>query len=437
VGIPGTSHFLTAGWRRRISLAIGALTTAALVPGFAVLAPHSSWTPVTVSAGFAGIGLIGYFSAAVIREATLRLDADFAVALLALVLLGPVPAAVIWIATDLVAWVLKRPPLDGILANVASYGWAALAASIVLDAVSVGNPAEFADPSAYAAVVLAGLVLMCVNFGLARGIFALVGMGRNVVATVTQEFLSPMPGMILMLALGIATAFLYTRIGILALAVFALITVVPQTLLPLLLKRRLVTDLDHSAAVAVYADAIGEAMKLDQAERLVVRDAAQYVRERPVCPREGQLSDLSDAHRGALVEAVLYYREHWDGRDGIPGAVGGDMIPLSSRILAVADAWSGLTSKDSPGLAHGQALNQIEARAGMHFDPRVVKAAMKVVRRERLGRASDGAYEPWLHRVPLPRLVRHLGALANPAPPRGARSADRSNTLVPSSQARA
>ena len=198
-------------------------------------------------------------------------------------------------------------------------------------------------------------------------------------------------------------------------------------MLPRLLKRQLVANLDHSEAVAVYADAIAERSNLDQPTGSSLKDAAQYIRERPVAPREGKFSDYGQGHRIALVEAVLYYREHWDGRDGKPGAVGGEMIPLSSRILAVADAWSGLTAKGSPGLGHGQALNQLEARAGMHFDPDVVQAAMKVVRWERLGRATDGAWEPRLHRVPLPRLVRRLGAMVHPAPRRSSLSGARTS----------
>jgi hypothetical protein len=184
-----------------------------------------------------------------------------------------------------------------------------------------------------------------------------------------------------------------------------------------------VSDLEHTQAVAVYADAIAGSLELPNVERLVLKDAAQYVRERPMVPRDGLFSDDGEAHRNAVVEAVLYYREHWDGHGGTPGAVGGAMIPMSSRVLAVADGWSRLTSKGSPGLSHGQALNQIEARAGMHFDPDVVKAAMKVVRWERLGRVTDGAWEPRLHRVPLPRFVRWLGAMTAPNGARTSRSA--------------
>jgi HD-GYP domain-containing protein (c-di-GMP phosphodiesterase class II) len=160
-----------------------------------------------------------------------------------------------------------------------------------------------------------------------------------------------------------------------------------------------VGDLEHTAAVRLYADAIGRALALSRQELAIVRDASTFMRERQLMPRTGELSDLSDAHRLGIVEAVLFHREHWDSPDGTPGSVGGEMIPLSSRILAVADAWAGLTAKGSPGLSHAQVLNQLEERAGMHFDPQVVSAARSVVAEQRLGGLGAVAYQPRLGRV--------------------------------------
>jgi hypothetical protein len=419
------NRFRTAGRRHFVSLLLGGLATAALAPAFPLLAPESTWEPAAVAAALLAIALIGNLNAVVSSEVRLQIDSAFIVVLLAVVLLGPLPAFVIWIASDGFCFVRRRPTLHALLANIASFGWAVLAASLVLHAVSAGDPARLDTASTYPAIALAGFALLTVNFAITRGIVAVIGLGRGVVATAMREFVDPLPGTCFMLALGVATAYLYTKIGVLAFAGFALITIVPQVVLPRLLKRRLVTDLEHTAAVAVYADAIAVSLKLAREDRLVLKDAAQYVRERPIVPRDGTFSDLSQAHRNALVEAVLYYREHWDGRGGTPGAVGGAMIPITSRVLAVADAWSRLTANGSPGLSHGQALNQLEARAGMHFDPAVVKAAMSVVRWERLGRATDGAWEPRLHRMRLPRLVRWIGAVTTPGAGRASRSAGR------------
>jgi HD-GYP domain-containing protein (c-di-GMP phosphodiesterase class II) len=132
--------------------------------------------------------------------------------------------------------------------------------------------------------------------------------------------------------------------------------------------------------------------------------------------RPAATADLSSAATGHCLEvreAVLFHREHWDAPGGSPGAVGGDMIPLTSRILAVADAWAGLTAAGTSALTHWQALTQLESRAGLHFDPRVVAAVAKLVMTEGLGLSADTAYAPRVHRVRLPRLAMKIAALAS------------------------
>ncbi len=51
-------------------------------------------------------------------------------------------------------------------------------------------------------------------------------------------------------------------------------------------------------------------------------------------------------------------------------------IPLSGRIVAVADAWDALTSQRPYKRAwpEREALTELEDKAGLQFDPRVVEA---------------------------------------------------------------
>jgi hypothetical protein len=217
-----------------------------------------------------------------------------------------------------------------------------------------------------------------------------------------------------MTAIGTGVVFLYQEVGLLAFGLFALAVQVPQLLLPAVMRPRPVAELDHTSAVRIYALAMADVLNLGYRKCQVLKDAAQFMKERPLVPREGELSNPSADHRLALVEAVLYHREHWDGVGGKPGAFGGDLIPLSSRILAVANAWAGLTSKDSPQLSHSQALHQLEARAGMHFDPAIVAAAAQVITDERLGLPARVAYQPKIHRLPLPRFAgRAVASIAS------------------------
>jgi HD-GYP domain-containing protein (c-di-GMP phosphodiesterase class II) len=253
--------------------------------------------------------------------------------------------------------------------------------------------------------------MLVVNFLVTRTLVAVVRDGSGFFDTLREELAADSPLTLSMIALGTLTAVCYAELGLIALALFALTAQLPQLLLPVLLRPKRVSELDHSEAVALYAQAIGRELRLSRRERLVLKDSASYMRSWPLHPRRGELSRYDDGHRLSLVEAVLFHGEHWDGSGGTPGSVGGEMIPLLSRVLAVADSWAGLTSIGSPRLTHAQALNQLEARAGMHFDPRVVGAAARVA--ERLGSVAEDAYQPRTIIVRAPRIARRLAAAAS------------------------
>jgi hypothetical protein len=391
---------------RTSSLAGGALVCA-LVPAFELFAPPSQWHPLALLLTLGAIAFFSYLGAVAANRSAL-FDAGFVAGLLAVVFLGPVPAAWIWIGTEVAALAVERVRTSAFLANVASYGWAALAGSLLFDALTGGS--THASMSFASAVALTGLAMHAVNFTITRGLIAVVRDGKGIVETTIQELVVYSPAIVVMTALGAATALLYTQVGILALALFAVVVVVPQALLPILLRPQPVAALDHAAAVSLYALAIARMLRCDRDTRLILRDAVHYLRDRRLKPRTGELSRFTTEHRLALVEAVLFYREHWDGHGGKPGAVGGDMIPLTSRILAVADAWAGLTAKGSPGLTHAQAMNQLEARAGLHFDPRVVAAAQEVVLEQQLGLGDEVAYQPRMRNIPIPAVVRRMKA---------------------------
>jgi hypothetical protein len=393
--------------RQRASLLLGAVATTALAPAFALLAPSSSWTPLPLTLALAAIAIFSYLGGVAVRRSAL-LDAGFVAALVALAVLGPLPAAWIWIATELAALAFERVRPEAFLANVASYGWAVLAGAVVLDALAPTPIGPGSDVAAYGAVALAGVVMLVVNFLLTRTAIAVVRDGERFAAVVRKELVAHAPVTLAMTALGTATAFGYVLLDIPALGLFALAVVIPQVVLPALFRPRPVHDLEHAAAVRLYADAIACTIGLNRTARLVLKDAAAYMREGQLRPRTGTLSSFDDDHRLALVEAVLFHREHWDGEGGTPGSVGGEMIPLSSRILAVADAWAGLTAKESPRLSHAQALNQLDARAGMHFDPVIVAAAAEVVAEEQLGAPGEVAYQPRSHRIRLDGVARRL-----------------------------
>ena len=89
-------------------------------------------------------------------------------------------------------------------------------------------------------------------------------------------------------------------------------------------------------------------------------------------------SMVSEGDEGFLKEAknlALYHHEKWNGT-GYPCGLKGEEIPLSARIMAVADVFDALVSRRSykEGFTFDQAMAIIHDGSGTHFDPNVVKA---------------------------------------------------------------
>ncbi len=79
---------------------------------------------------------------------------------------------------------------------------------------------------------------------------------------------------------------------------------------------------------------------------------------------------------------IRSHHERWDGT-GYPDRLAGDEIPMGARILAVADVYGAVTSKRTyrSGWSHSQAVSHIRIMSGVHFDPDVVAAFLRIVDR--------------------------------------------------------
>lgn len=91
---------------------------------------------------------------------------------------------------------------------------------------------------------------------------------------------------------------------------------------------------------------------------------------------ESAISQVSES--GYLDEArrlATYHHERWDGK-GYPEGLSGEDIPLSARIMAVADVFDALVSKRSykEGFPFEKAMEIMREGSGTQFDPNVLKA---------------------------------------------------------------
>ncbi len=78
-------------------------------------------------------------------------------------------------------------------------------------------------------------------------------------------------------------------------------------------------------------------------------------------------------------DIAVSHHEKWDG-SGYPNAASGEDIPLSARIMAVADVYDALVSERvyKKPIPAEQAFEIIKSESGSHFDPDVVDAMMRI-----------------------------------------------------------
>jgi putative nucleotidyltransferase with HDIG domain len=158
----------------------------------------------------------------------------------------------------------------------------------------------------------------------------------------------------------------------------------------------------HSYVVAELAARVANLLGLDAEEVELVRlagslhDLGKLAIPEEILRKPGPLSDAEllvlRRHpqigfrmlRSLGVEPVstwvLHHHERWDGR-GYPHGLGGEDIPLGSRILFVADAYDAMTSDRvyRSHLDHDTAVAELERCAGTQFDPQVVAVFVKGV----------------------------------------------------------
>jgi putative two-component system response regulator len=74
-------------------------------------------------------------------------------------------------------------------------------------------------------------------------------------------------------------------------------------------------------------------------------------------------------------EITYSHHEKWDG-SGYPQGLSGDAIPISARLMALADVYDALISRRvyKPPMSHQEARAIIVEGKGLHFDPDVVEA---------------------------------------------------------------
>ena len=154
---------------------------------------------------------------------------------------------------------------------------------------------------------------------------------------------------------------------------------------------------DHSEHVARLSLSIADAIGFSKITRDKLEHAAimhdigkigineQILRKKSLLTEEEHIEMRKHPEIGArivravpfledTVDVILYHHERFDG-NGYPEGLEGDKIPLTARIVSVADTIDAMT-RDRPyrnALSLSQLIDELKQGAGTQFDPEIVK----------------------------------------------------------------
>lgn len=86
----------------------------------------------------------------------------------------------------------------------------------------------------------------------------------------------------------------------------------------------------------------------------------------------------AEEYNAFATDIATYHHEKWDG-SGYPEKLSGEAIPLSARIMAIADVYDALTSERcyKKAMPPDEAVRIIKEESGTHFDPKLVEVFLR------------------------------------------------------------
>jgi putative nucleotidyltransferase with HDIG domain len=367
----------------------------------------------------------------------IRISGSFLAIVLAMALLGPAPAIAIGVLATAVDAVLTPRPWHRTLSNFAV--WATFPAAGALF-VSVFVPDR--TPGSENALAFAGLVFgtfmatNLLNFVLVAGSLQAAGEGVSLRASFRSVFVTVLPSQVATGLLTAGIAFSYQRLGVGAVGLAAVVLFVFQYLLKagveaydrgeqLQQRTRELASLQmglintvlqtlsmrdamtarHSAAVARYSREVARLLGLSEREQDLIHTAGLFhdigkfifpdsilIADRKLTDDEWETVKLHPEQGAKLVrriegygpvaDIVISHHERLDGR-GYPYGLSGEDIPLGSRILAAADTYDVMTSRDSyrDPVSSEEALAELRRVSGTQLDPLVVDTFVEMIER--------------------------------------------------------
>jgi putative nucleotidyltransferase with HDIG domain len=364
----------------------------------------------------------------------IRVSGAFLAIVLAMALLGPAPAAAIGAVSALVDSLNSRRPLDKGVWNVAIWAFFPAIGGVLANVLMPEHVLTARDALPFAGMVL--IVFMAtnfLNFLMVACSHKLID-GTSIIDDTRTVYLTVLPTEFAAGLLTSGVAFSYGHIGVGAVGLAAVVLFVFQyllragvqayergeeltarthqlaalqvgllsTVLQTLSMRDAMTA-RHSAAVARYAREVARMLGASEREQDLIHTAALLhdigkcifpdsilFADRKLTDEEWEIVKLHPEQGAKLVqriegygpvaEIILGHHERYDGR-GYPHGVEGDQIPLGSRIIAAADTYDVMTSRDSyrRPVSSEAAIVELQRVAGSQLDPQVVETFVEMI----------------------------------------------------------
>jgi putative nucleotidyltransferase with HDIG domain len=394
---------------------------------------------------------------------TFNISAAFLSLVLAMVLLGPTPAAVLGVIVVGVDACRRRASWRHALANVSTYAFFPLLGGVLFEAVD-GPMLLHTNAAMYILLVFTLFIgTNVLNFLLIGADIAVID-GQPIQKSLRHIYLPVLPVEFATGLLTAGVAFGYQNRNLAAIGLLAVVGLVFQYLLRTALnsmesqeelegRTRELAALQvgllgtvlqtlslrdkmtarHSAAVARYSREIAREMGLNEREQDVVHTAAllhdigKFIFPDSILFADTKLSpaDLEIVRRhpeqgarlvariegyGPVAEIILAHHERIDG-NGYPNGLLGPQIPLAARIISVADTYDVMTSRDSyrNPVSSREAIEELRRVSNKQLDETVVETFIALLEKRSVTfrHADDADFESELN---LERRVRDYAA---------------------------
>jgi putative nucleotidyltransferase with HDIG domain len=415
----------------RLSNILLASALALVVAGAVWQAPNSDWN-------LALFGILLAFSAfsdimSIETESHLKISGNFLALVIAMILLGGTPAALIGMISILAGWLRFRENLHDLLVNALTFISFPLVVGVAFQEVVATTGVSTADLSYYVLVFGAFVTALAMNFSMIGADDYYVN--RNSFFEKLRNVLLPLlPSELAAALMAVGVVFTYNQIGLAGVAMFGIVLVTFQYLLGALLQSlerarelevrtkelasfqvgmlsALLRTLDlrdqmtarHSAAVARYSRAIAHRVGLSRQEEELVHisallhDIGKFILPDRILKANVPLTDedwmLIKRHPqqgarvvsaldgyGPVAEVILAHHERIDGK-GYPRGLEGDEIPKLSRIISVSDTYDVMTARDSyrTPMSSQDAIAELRRVAGKQLDAEFVEVFIELI----------------------------------------------------------